>query len=412
MGSKLIEEFDFGLKRKPILAAAGLEDQRENVFRARFAWIVNKLKSPRGYDQGRYKKPDETLRMPDFGLPDAEAAAIATYLSGLTAESVPAALRAPLSERTAAMTAGVELSRKYNCTGCHQFGVERVVLRDGTLLEGTTKLREDGTLFFLLWRDALGSKAGEIASVAEKDVLVHSKAPGGDIVPLIVERALAAEGFSLQQAEQDPAVLVKAEEVRANAPPVLFGEGRRVRPAWLFQFLNHPFTLRPWLRVRMPTFPLSADEAQALARYFSAVDREAYPFEREEERAAGFLAAREASAPGYLARAQRLFTDPDVKCASCHVRGALKPEGDPTGWAPDLALARERLRPAWIVAWLTNPQRLQPGTKMPTFFPEGEPRYQRILPGPTPEQIRALRDYVLSLGVQPQAGGPATGGQP
>ena len=240
----------------------------------------------------------------------------------------------------------------------------------------------------------------------------HSPAAGGEIVPFLVDRVLSAQGLSLQQAGQDPAVLVKAEEARAFAPPVLFGEGRKVRPAWLFEFLNRPVTLRPWLGVRMPTFPLTAEEARVLARYFAAVDRQSFPFEREEERDAEFLAAREAASPGYFARAQRLFNDSDVKCASCHVRGALKPQGDPAGWAPDLSLARERLRPAWIVDWLTNPQRLQPGTKMPTFFPEGEPRYQKIFPGPPEEQIRALKDYVLTIGSRPKAGGPVAGGQP
>lgn len=415
VGSKLIEEFDFGLRRKAMLTSIGLHDQRENVQAARYAWIFNKLKDPRGYDQGRYKKSDETLRMPNFRFSDAQASTIATYLNGLTAESISAEFREQLSDRDRAMAAGAEVIRKYNCTGCHQFGTERVVLRDGTLLEGTTKLREDENTFFLLWRDVsrLGKKAGEIVPVPQKDILKHSPAMGGDIVPFIVERQLAAEGFLPEQAQQDPAALVKAEEVRAFAPPVLFGEGRKVRPAWLFQFLNRPVTLRPWLRVRMPTFPLTSEEAQTLTQYFAAVDRQVFPFERDVEGDEEFIAARQAAAPGYLERARRLFSNPDVNCASCHVRGSLTPQGDPSGWAPDLTLARERLRASWINEWLTNPQRLQPGTKMPAFFPEGEQRYQEIFPGPPEKQIRALKDYVLTIGRRPAQNISAiTGGQP
>lgn len=415
VGSKLIEEFDFGLKRKELLAGIGLHDQRENVQAARFAWIFNKLKDPRGYDQGRYKKPDETLRMPSFRLTEKQAAEIAAYLNGLTATNTPAEFREQLSDRARAMAAGGEVIRKYNCTGCHQFRMERLVLRDGTLLEGATKLREDEIVFFLLWRDVsnLEKRAGEIVPIAHKDVLNHSPASGGEIVPLIVERQLAAEGFSPQQAQQDPAALVKAEEARAFAPPVLSGEGRKVRAAWLFQFLNRPETLRPWLRVRMPIFPLSAEEAQTLARYFAAVDRQPFPFERDEEADEEFIAARQAATPGYLQRAQRLFSSRDVNCASCHVRGSFRPQGDPSGWAPDLARARERLRAAWILEWLTSPQRLQPGTKMPAFFPEGEQRYQEIFPGPPEKQIRALKDYVLTIGRRPaQNSSATTGGQP
>lgn len=420
VGSKLIEEFDFGLKRKPILAGVGLHDQRNNVEQARFAWIYTKLKDPRGYDEGRYKKPEESLRMPNFRLPDAEARTIATFLAGLTADSMPAEFREPASERSGALAAGAEVVRKYNCTGCHAFGVEQVVLRDGTLLEGSTKLREEGSLFFLLWHDSsdLGRSAGEIVAVAEKDVLTHSPAPGGDIVPIVVERVLQKQGLSLDQAQQDPAMLVKAEEARAFAPPVLYGEGKKVRPAWLFDFLSRPVTLRPWLGIRMPSFPLTEQETRTLVRYFAAVDRQAYPFEREEDRDPEVLASREAASPGYLARAQRLFSHSDVNCSSCHVRGVIKPQGDASGWAPDLSLAHQRLRPTWIADWLTDPQRLYPGTKMPTFFPAGEPRYQEVFPGEPAAQIRALRDYVLTIGSRARVGGAAVatrvsaGGQP
>jgi cytochrome c2 len=407
VGSKLIEEFDFGLQRRQVLTAAGLENEHENVEQARVAWILRKLKEPRSYDEGRLKKPEETLRMPRFGLRDAEAQAIATYLTGLTVETIPQEMREPRSERSAAMAAGAQIIRKYNCTGCHQLGLERVALKDGALLEGVTKTREDETLFFQLWREhpGLGRQAGEIVPVEASQIVVHGAATGGEIVPLLVENALAAQGLSLAQAQQDPAVLVKAEEARAFAPPVLFGEGRRVRPDWLFGFLNQPVTLRPWLAVRMPTFPLTQDEALTLARYFAAVDRQVFPFERDSS-----LGVRP---PDYFLRAARLFNDPDVKCASCHVRGALKPQGDPSGWAPDLALAGVRLRPAWIADWLRDPQKLLPGTKMPTFFPEGDTRYQRTFPGKAEEQIQALKDYVLSLGTpRPGAARTSAGGQP
>src|SRR5262245_35552106 len=55
------------------------------------------------------------------------------------------------------------------------------------------------------------------------------------------------------------------------------------------------------------------------------------------------------------------------QCALCH---ATK-EGQPLTKdiiAPNLILAKERLRPEWILEWLIDPQKLQPGTKMPNFF--------------------------------------------
>jgi mono/diheme cytochrome c family protein len=88
-------------------------------------------------------------------------------------------------------------------------------------------------------------------------------------------------------------------------------------------------------------------------------------------------------------------------CFSCHQRGAEKPQGPPEGWAPDLAMAHERLNPDWIVKWIRDPQKVMPGTKMPSFYsdpdnPDGPPD---ILTGDDEMQMRALRDYVMSIGL-------------
>ena len=41
------------------------------------------------------------------------------------------------------------------------------------------------------------------------------------------------------------------------APPILNGEGAKVQPDWLFSFLQAPTPIRPWLKIRMPTFHLT-----------------------------------------------------------------------------------------------------------------------------------------------------------
>jgi mono/diheme cytochrome c family protein len=92
-------------------------------------------------------------------------------------------------------------------------------------------------------------------------------------------------------------------------------------------------------------------------------------------------------------------------CFSCHQQGDKKPEGPAEGWAPDLTLARSRLNPNWIIKWLQDPQKVQPGTKMPSFFPGGP---DNVLGGKDDRQIEALRDYVMSLG----RGGPAAAPAP
>jgi len=53
-----------------------------------------------------------------------------------------------------------------------------------------------------------------------------------------------------------------------NAPPNLFGEGAKIQFPWLFGFLNNVEMLRPWLKIRMPSFHLDHDQTTALVEYF------------------------------------------------------------------------------------------------------------------------------------------------
>ena len=62
------------------------------------------------------------------------------------------------------------------------------------------------------------------------------------------------------------------------APPILQGEGEKVQAAWLFGFVKAPVPIRPWLKVRMPTFGLSDVEANEVVGYFETLDHVVVPF--------------------------------------------------------------------------------------------------------------------------------------
>jgi mono/diheme cytochrome c family protein len=174
-------------------------------------------------------------------------------------------------------------------------------------------------------------------------------------------------------------------------------EGEKVQSTWLYEWLARPTKVRPWLEVRMPTFGLNIDEATAMTKYFGALANVRLPYE--------FVLARDIP-PEYLRAGRQLAGKDYFDCFSCHVQGDKKPEGSPEGWAPDLALARYRLRPAWIEKWLHDPQKIQPGTKMPGFFSDTEGIPDDVLKDPKDpdkkrqleRQIEALKDYVMSLG--------------
>ncbi|MEE8112511.1 MAG: c-type cytochrome, partial [Acidobacteriota bacterium] len=198
---------------------------------------------------------------------------------------------------------------------------------------------------------------------------------GGDI-QVALERELVPQG-------------IPPEQVVAFAPPNLYREGEKVQPDWLFEFLKVPQTIRPWLNVRMPTFNFSDQEGTALARYFALADDVDFPFSSR---------VRETLTAVELQSAHTLFSPDYLNCLSCHQQGTRKPEGPPSGWAPDFSLAAKRLRPAWIVEWLRDPQELQPGTKMPSYFATADSGPPDVLGGDEEKQIEVLKKYLLSLG--------------
>ena len=59
-------------------------------------------------------------------------------------------------------------------------------------------------------------------------------------------------------------------------------------------------------------------------------------------------------------------------CNNCHFYGEVKPIQDPSTWAPNLAMSKERLKADWLIEWLRDPQKIMPGTKMPAPYIPGE----------------------------------------
>ena len=384
VGSKHIHLFDFGLLEKEILEGVGLHNAHENISKARRAWFTEKLSDPRQFDEGRYKRPKDRLKMPDFGLSPEEIESLSILLTGMREDELPENYVAELTDEKKYLIEGKRVIDKYNCMGCHQFTIDTLYLKNGSVVKGMVKLEEEESLFFQLWVDneGLGKKAGDTVQVAIEEIVRRVESQGGDISSFIIDYHVEVEGSF-------------PEEATVFTPPVLYEEGKKVQSAWLFDFLKEPITLRPWLDVRMPVFKMTENEATVLSRYFAALEKEEYPYEFIVETKDSYIEGKEEESPGYLTMAQHLFEHKDVNCASCHVRGDINPEGDPSDWAPDLSVSRNRLKPDWIVDWLLDPQLKQPGTKMPKFFREGE--FQEIFPGTPEEQAVALKDLLMNL---------------
>ena len=210
---------------------------------------------------------------------------------------------------------------------------------------------------------------------------------GGDIAPIISD-FMVAEGKS-------------RDEAVALVPPNLNGEGDKVQAEWLFNFLKNPVPIRPWLNVKMPTFNLSKDEATDIARYFASLADVDFPFE--------FVDQGEIS-KDQIKVGKEIFTL--LQCKSCHPTKGQTLDLDVGSLAPDLTMAKDRLRHDWIARWLKDPQSIQKGTKMPNnWIGVGRGERRRYIPAApsmrkiykeykkeqVDMQIDALRDYLLTL---------------
>jgi cytochrome c2 len=289
-------------------------DRKEKEWYTHKGFFEHKLADPSIYDEGKEKDPKDRLRMPRPFLTDEWRNALTTFLLGsVGAEgaNVPKSLfYDPQDQRRQDVQNGWWVIKKYNCMGCHSVQVgQRSVLMDLPQF-----LTPDG-----------------------KDLL----------------------------------------------PPRLTSEGARVDPNWLLRFLHDPSLsgeqggspapttaaagdklgaqpgadrngVRPYLKVRMPTFNFSPNELQTLVRFFMAMSGQQEPYIKEQLQP---LTTQEESV------ARQMFTN-GTPCLKCHITG--EPTHDAKAIAPNFLLANGRLKPEWTFRWLLDPSQISPGTAMPS----------------------------------------------
>ncbi len=169
--------------------------------------------------------------------------------------------------------------------------------------------------------------------------------------------------------------------------PELTYEGSRAQRQWIVDFLKNPQTLRPTLILRMPQFNMSDKDAATVADYMTMV----------LQHPAANPAAVDAKqfTPAMAALGKQLY-EVKYQCQSCHTIGGT---GGYVG--PNLNNAGGWLTPAWIEAWLKNPQALAPDTI--------EPRRNF-----TDAEVKALTAYLMTLrqSIKPQKTASSTGSHP
>lgn len=163
------------------------------------------------------------------------------------------------------------------------------------------------------------------------------------------------------------------------SPPDLTSVGEKLLPDWLRGVILQGKRARPWMSLRMPIFneKWTRDLPEMLIRA-DGVDVEYQP------EAVGAVSEES------LTAARDMVGRNVFNCVSCH--DVLGHEGTGTR-GPDLAGITQRVKQPWFRRWLLDPQRITPGTRMPSIFANGRSMAPQFLGGEPEQQIDALWAY-------------------
>ncbi len=159
-------------------------------------------------------------------------------------------------------------------------------------------------------------------------------------------------------------------------PPRLTGVGAKLKPEWMRRVLAEGTKVRPYMATRMPQFGLG--NVGHLVKLFQKVDDP----DAGQPKPPSFKAIK---------YGRRLVGSEGMSCIACHRFAGQDSLGIP---AMDLAKMTQRLKKEWFRRYLLDPKALRPGTRMPSFWPDGVSVEQEILGGDTDRQIDAIWAYL------------------
>jgi len=156
-------------------------------------------------------------------------------------------------------------------------------------------------------------------------------------------------------------------------PPRLDHVGSKLKTAWMRTVLASGKKVRPYMATRMPVF--GEENVGGLAAVLERAD--VRPDAKSEPR----LTPRDAKF------GRKLVGRDGLNCITCHTFTTYGSLGVP---AIGLEHLYERVRWDWLRRYLPDPAALRPGTRMPTFWPEGHAVNTEILEGDRERQIHAI----------------------
>ncbi len=166
--------------------------------------------------------------------------------------------------------------------------------------------------------------------------------------------------------------------------PSLTWVGEKLRTSWMERFIagQVDYKPRPWLMARMPAFPA---HARLLAKGLAQQH--------------GVLPQAEAEKPvdEDMAQIGRTLVGKEggFACSTCHGVGSAAATSPFEAHGPNLMYTTSRLREEFYHRWVGDPQRYEPGTRMPQYSDsKGKTALRDTLEGNAAKQFQAIWEYL------------------
>jgi cytochrome c2 len=332
-------------------------------------WLFSFLKDP-------HRVQPETAML-QYGLTDVQLRDLSAFLldeyrsAGIGPEPPPVTY-----QDARAITSGRATFVRRGCTSCHHLGDMKDAGRIGPSLAGIADRNPDELVFGKV--NARRTADNYIfLKVLHPDAMAQPSMMPTFGFPPIDAAKIALALASIRKADL-PASYVRS---RPTPPPYQpagrFGElvtryrcmschsvsgsggtlstvpleriGSQLQRGYIAKYLLNPGAVRVSVEARMPVFHMLPQEADTIADYMATVllddtlDRYDTSFSAADVR-----------------RGEELYGQ--LGCAACHQLGTV---GGYVG--PELSTTGSRLRPGWIAAWLSSPERYKPGTLQPDY---------------------------------------------
>jgi mono/diheme cytochrome c family protein len=294
-------------------------------------------------------------------------------------------------------TKGRELFTSLGCASCHQISSDKKPLASNMKALPLNKLRPEGGC--LSQEPAKGLPRYSLSSAQRSALAAALKTPAPPAKPgheeIIAATMTTFNCYACHERGKVGGVEPSVNSFFATTqpemgeegrvPPALDGVGAKLRTDYVKHIFNQGAHDRPYMQTRMPRF--GEGNLPGLVEAFDALDK------GKVEAVAKVTFTESLSRVKSAAR--KMAGGNSLGCVKCHTFAGHKAEGVQ---GIDMLLMPKRLKHDWFYRYLLDPQKLRPGTRMPTAWSNGVTILPDLLGGSTAQQIESIWVYLQDGG--------------